>query len=271
MPPEPASRITSRQNPIVMRFRDAARQPVGGDGPVLIEGATLLDEARRAGWTVEVAAFTDEALAVREVARLYDELAANVVCVVVGEHVMGAMSPAHTASGVVALARRHTWALADIVARDRGLVLVAVDVQDPGNMGAIVRAAEAAGATGVIASGASADPFGWKALRGAMGSVFRLPVVRVPDNDEVLRVCRARGLRVLATTLDGTPAGDVPLDEPCAVLVGAEGTGLPAAVVAAADARLTIPMQPPVQSLNVAVAAGIILYEARRQRMLRKT
>ena len=141
-----------------------------------------------------------------------------------------------------------------------------MDVQDPGNMGAVVRAAEAAGATGVIASGASADPFGWKALRGAMGSTFRLPVLRVPDVEEVLRACRGHGLRIIATALRGTPVTEVALDGACAVLLGAEGTGLPHALVDAADTRLTIPMQAPVESLNVAVAAGIILYEARRQR-----
>ena len=123
----------------------------------------------------------------------------------------------------------------------------------------------------MIAAGASADPFGWKALRGAMGSAFRLPVVRVPDADEALPRVPARGCRVVATALDGTPLDAVALDEPCAILLGAEGTGLPPALVEAADVRLTIPMQPPVESLNVAVAAGIILYEARRQRTAQRS
>ena len=159
--------------------------------------------------------------------------------------------------------RRRTACLG---ARPRGLVVVAVDVQDPGNLGAIVRAAEAAGATGVIASGASADPFGWKALRGAMGSTFRLPVLRVPDVDDgAARLPRAR-LAHHRHRARRDAGHRVPLDEACAVLLGAEGTGLPQALVDAADTRLTIPMQAPVESLNVAVAAGIILYEARRQR-----
>ena len=266
MPPQPAARVTSRQNPLVTRFRDAARRPRGAGDPVLVEGATLVAEAHGAGWTIDAAAFTDKVLAHDEVARLFDTLSAAVPCAIVGERVLDAMSPARTPSGVVALARPRTWTLDDILATDNGLAIVAVDVQDPGNVGAIVRAAEAAGSTGVITSGMSADPFGWKALRGAMGSAFRLPVVRVPDTDGVLRACRARGLRVIATALDGTPVGDAALDAPCAVLVGAEGTGLPQPLIEAADMRLTIPMQPPVESLNVAVAAGIILYEARRQR-----
>lgn len=263
MPPQPAARLTSRQHPLVARFRNAARQP--GDA-VLIEGATLVDEARLAGWAIEAVAFTETALAVAGVAALFDTLDAEVTRVLVPSRVIDAMSPAHTPSGVVALARRRAWAIGEILARDAGLVVIAVDVQDPGNVGAIVRAAEAAGATGVIVCGASADPYGWKALRGAMGSAFRLPVVRATDAADAVHACRARGLRIIATTLDGPSIENVALTPPCAVLVGAEGSGLPPALVDAADTRLTIPMEPPVASLNVAVAVGVILYEARRQR-----
>jgi RNA methyltransferase, TrmH family len=266
MPLPPATRVTSRQNSIVARFRDAARRHADARAPVLVEGATLLQEARSAGWTIDVAAFTEQALAQTDVARLFDDLGERVSRVIVPERILEAMSPARAPSGVVAIAQPHGWSLTEVLAAEPALVVVAVDVQDPGNVGAIVRAAEAAGATGVIASGATADPFGWKALRGAMGSVFRLPLVRVPDTRSALRACRERGLRILATALDGAPVDTVALDRPCAVCVGAEGAGLPAAILDAADARITIPMQAPVESLNVAVAAGIILYEARRQR-----
>jgi RNA methyltransferase, TrmH family len=265
MPPQPAVRVTSRQNPHVTRFRDAARQPTT-DGPVLIEGATLLDEAHRAGWVIELVAFTERAMADTAAARLVGELPPEVTRLLVSDRVMEAMSPARTPSGVVALARGHIWTLRDVVAAEHALVVMAVDVQDPGNVGAIVRASEAAGGTGVIAAGTSATPFGWKALRGAMGSACRLPVLRLREVDEGIRACRGRGLRLIATATDGVALDRVRLEEPCAILVGAEGTGLPQALVDAADTRLTIPMHAPVESLNVAVAAGIILYEARRQR-----
>jgi len=265
MPLQPAVRVTSRQNPLVTRFRDAVRARTGGD-PVVIEGATLVDEAQRAGWRVEVAAFTDRALGDAGVATLFDSLSPHATRVLVPERVMEAMSPARTPSGVVALASGHLPGLEHVLRGDPALVVVGVDVQDPGNVGAIVRAAEAAGATGVLACGASADPFGWKALRGAMGSAFRLPICRVAEPDVALRTCRDRGLRIIATALEGAPIDDVALDHPCAVFLGAEGTGLPQSLIDAADARLTIPMCSPVASLNVAVAAGIILYAARRQR-----
>jgi TrmH family RNA methyltransferase len=156
---------------------------------------------------------------------------------------------------------------------------VAAGVQDPGNVGAIVRVAEAGGASGEIVTGHSADPYGWKALRGAMGSAFRLPVVREADVDGVLGALRAAGVRVLATAPAGEAAAngggvvsrrsfsDKPLTGACAFLLGGEGPGLPDAIISSADGVITIPMEPPVESLNVAVSAGLIIYEARRQRL----
>jgi TrmH family RNA methyltransferase len=141
-----------------------------------------------------------------------------------------------------------------------------VDVQDPGNLGAIVRVAEAAGATAVLAAGASADPFGWKALRGSMGSAFRLPLARRITLEAALDRARAGRCQIVASVLSGTPLHAVDLSGPTCLFVGSEGRGLPAAVTSAADVRLAIPMERPVESLNVAVAAAVILYEARRQR-----
>jgi TrmH family RNA methyltransferase len=144
---------------------------------------------------------------------------------------------------------------------------MAYDVQDPGNLGAVARAAEAAGATGVFVCGRSADPFGWKALRGSMGSAFRLPIVSCPAADEAVAAVRARGLRVLALTArDGASLYDMDLRGPSALLVGGEGAGLSDDIAALTDARVSIPMRPPVESLNVAVAAAVALYEAARQR-----
>jgi TrmH family RNA methyltransferase len=141
------------------------------------------------------------------------------------------------------------------------------DVQDPGNVGAIARAAEACGATGLVCSERTADPFGWKALRGAMGSTLRLPIAaRQPLGDAIVRA-RAGGLRIFAMTAHaGTMLPDSDLRTPSAIILGAEGMGLPPDLIDAADARLTIPMRSPVESLNVAVAAALVIYEASRQR-----
>jgi len=140
-------------------------------------------------------------------------------------------------------------------------------VQDPGNVGAIVRVAEAAGSTGLVAAAGSASPFGWKALRGSMGSALRLPVVAGVTADEAVAIGRGRGCRIVAAVpRDGRPIFDADLAGPLVILIGGEGRGLPGPLADAADERVTIPMQAPVESLNAAVTAALLLYEARRQR-----
>jgi TrmH family RNA methyltransferase len=146
---------------------------------------------------------------------------------------------------------------------------MAVDVQDPGNVGALLRAAEAGGATGAFVSGTSANPFSWKALRGSMGSGLRLPVVGGITVETAIACMSTSGLRMIATVPRG---GDTPenLDwrGRVGLLLGGEGPGLSDAVIARCSARVTIPMAPTVESLNVAVAGGILIYAARRQRTM---
>lgn len=260
-------RVSSRQNPLVARCRALARD--GAASEVLLEGATLVGEALDAGWTVEVVAFTDDALASPATSRLAHALPEGAECLLVTAAVMDAMSPVRSPSGVVAIARAPSLPHVGTdpnPGTDPALVVCAIDVQDPGNLGAMLRVAEAAGASGVMIAGQSADPWGWKALRGAMGSAFRVPTLRRLTVEDALARARTAGWQVVATVLDGTPLETVDLATPTALFVGAEGAGLPAAVIGAADVRLTIPMAPPVESLNVAVAAAIVLYEARRQR-----
>jgi TrmH family RNA methyltransferase len=256
--------VSSRQHPLVARFRDAARR--SGDW-IVLDGPHLLAEALASGIAVEIAAFQRDGLDDPEFDRLSREPGIENV-VTVSESVIGAISPTRTPAGVVAIARKPQ--IDPLVAR-RGeppLVVIAVDVQDPGNMGALVRSAEAGGATGVIATRGSADPFGWKALRGAMGSAFRLPVARVRDAGEAMAlVRRVDGLRVAATVSSrGVPMSEADLTGPMAIAVGSEGAGLPDAVVTGSDLLVTIPMAARVESLNVAVATALLVYEARRQR-----
>ena len=147
------------------------------------------------------------------------------------------------------------------------MVVVGVDIQEPGNVGALLRVAEAAGATGVFVAGNSANPFSWKALRGSMGSGLRLPIVHGQSASDVMRLLRTHDIRSIAAVADGgsTP-DDVRWTGKVAVVLGGEGPGLSDAVIAACDEQATIPMAAPVESLNVTVAAAILLYAARRQR-----
>jgi TrmH family RNA methyltransferase len=257
-------RITSRQNPAVARYRAAARG--GPEAALLLDGVHLVSEAIDAGVRIQQAAVANEAIGRGEVGSLVDRLErAGAEVVAVSAPVMNAMSPVKSPSGIVALAARPACGEDRIYAGSRPLVLMAVDVQDPGNVGAIVRVAEAGGATGVVVAGASADPFGWRALRGSMGSAFRLPLAvrrQSPFDDARRHGCRV----VAAVPRDGRSAFDLDLTQAVAIVIGGEGAGLPAAVLEAADDRVSVPMQAPVESLNAAVTAALIVYEARRQR-----
>jgi TrmH family RNA methyltransferase len=261
---EPA--ITSRQNPLVARFRAAAE----GDAHwMLLDGPHLVDEALAANLAIDVAAFDpghDAGAHHGLPARLGSR------AIAVSARVLDAMSPVRTPSGIVALAARPAPSTKDVWRGSRPLVVGAVDIQDPGNLGAIVRAAEAGGATAVVTTPGSADPFGWKALRGAMGSAFRLPIARAESIAALVADAKRHGLRVVASVgHGGTALTDAPLTGPALLLVGSEGQGLPADAIAAADDRVSVPMAPPVESLNVAVAAALLVYEARRQRQALST
>lgn len=260
--------ITSRRHPLVQACREAR---AGGPGqPLLLDGWHLVVDAVQAGLAVDAVAVSrlpDEAPAARALDAL---LASGAQVVHATDDVLQAMSPVRTASGVVALARRPRLALSGVLAPAPAFVLVAVDVQDPGNLGALVRTAEAAGATGCVAAGVSADPLGWKALRASMGSAFRLPLAREADAHAVTATLRDAGLAVVALV----PRGGLGLDavdaaRPVALLVGGEGPGLASALVAAADVSVTLPMTPPVESLNVAVAGALALYGLAGRRGLR--
>jgi TrmH family RNA methyltransferase len=258
--------ITSRQNPLVARFRDAARGDL--DDRILLDGAHLVQDALRAGLPIDVAAFAEDA-AEGSLAQLVEDVRRSGTTVaLVSRTVLEAMSPVRRPAGVVALAKRPAPAMDEAFAVSPQLVVALADVQDPGNVGAMIRAAEGCGATGVVALERTADPFGWKALRGAMGSTFRIPVVARQPLAAVVEHARRRRLRVLATVpRDGTPLPRADLRRPCAIFLGGEGAGLAPEFLDQADDRLTIPMRAGIESLNVAVAGGIVLYEAARQRM----
>ena len=142
-----------------------------------------------------------------------------------------------------------------------------VDIQNPGNVGAAVRAADAGGATALLATGTTADPYGWKALRGGMGSTFRIPVVHHPDVTDLIAQARRAGVRVIAAAARGGESlYTADLSRPVLVLLGNEGSGLYPAVAQSADDIISVPMRPGVDSLNVAVTAALVVYEAFRQR-----
>ena len=262
--------ITSRQNPTVRAFRDLADSPDPSGVRVLLDGVHLVRDADAAGASFELVAVDGSRLdRESEEGGLARTLAARGVEVVSGTSaVIAAMSPVTTPTGIVAIARRTPLSAATVFAQPNAFVIVAVDVQDPGNIGGLIRTAEAGGASGVLVCGASANPFSWKSLRGSMGSALRLPVASGLRVDDVLQHAKTAGARTVATTpRNGREPDDVEWSGRVALLLGGEGPGLSDAVAAACDERVTIPMTAGVESLNIAVAGGILIYAARRKRL----
>jgi TrmH family RNA methyltransferase len=257
--------ITSRQHPIVKEFRELAR---GDRDLMLLDGWHLLSEAASAHVPVEKIAICGPPSLAEQ--RVVDRLRRNGAQILdVSGAVLNALSPVNAPTGVVASARRPAVVQSSILTPAPALVLAATGLQDPGNAGAIIRSAAAAGATGVVLDEASADPWGWKALRASMGSAFHLPVLRTRSLTSLIDEWRAAGIRIAAAVpRQGTLMHDVDFTPPTALLLGGEGPGLPAALIAAADIRVSIPMRGGIESLNAAVAAALLLYEAQRQRQL---
>jgi TrmH family RNA methyltransferase len=257
--------VTSRLNPVVARYRAAAR---GDDRrAILLDGPHLVADALASPIVVREALASTDALGRPEIRALVDRLEALRVPVQSATSaVIAAASPVRSSSGIVALADRPE--AAEAAFGPPALVVIAWQVQDPGNLGALARVAEAGGATGLLVAGASADAFGWKALRGSMGSLLRLPVIVRHRGEEAIADARAHRCRIVAAVpRGGDPLFDSDMRGPTAILIGGEGAGLPGDVLEQADQRVTIPMQPPVESLNTAVAAALVVYEALRQRV----
>jgi len=258
--------IASRRNPIVARYRAAARGEAAD--VVLLDGVHLVVDALEAGVPLHDVAVVNDATSRGDVKEAIHALSARGVdFVTVSASVIDAISPVRSSSPIVALASRPSTDEARLYRGAAPLVIAAFDVQDPGNVGAIVRVAEAAGATGVVAAGASADPLGWKALRGSMGSALRLPLTATPDVGAAIAGARRHRCRIVATVArGGRSVFETDFTGPVAILIGSEGAGLLASIVDDADERVTIPMRPPVESLNAAVTAALVVYEAHRQR-----
>lgn len=261
-------RITSRDNALLRRAR-AVRDGKTGD-LMFVEGLRLCEEALSSGLTIEAVIFSDELARKERAARLLDKLGG--VCerlAAVSEKLLESISYTKTPQGIVLLAKRPIIDHAAFMAIQPAAPLLVIlhGINNPVNVGAILRTAEAAGASGAIATGRTSDPFSPKALRGAMGSAFRLPIWQGARYADALGCCNERGIKTICAAVEAsTLYTAVDWNGPSALIMGPESTGLAVAEISAAALAVKIPMQGRVESLNVGVAAAIVLYEAARQR-----
>ena len=250
-------------------FRALADAPDPAGERVLLDGAHLVHDAHAAGSVFESLVIATSQLGTNtdagQLARALEASGVNVIAA--DDKVFAALSPVTSPSGIAAIVRRQATTPSEVCAHPSAFVVTAVDVQDPGNVGALIRAAEAGGATGAFVCGASANPFSWKALRGSMGSALRLPIAAGLTTEAAISCMTKAGLRMIASVpRGGKSPDDIDWHGQVGLLLGGEGPGLSDDVVARCSATVTIPMASAVESLNVAVAGGILIYSARRQR-----
>jgi TrmH family RNA methyltransferase len=257
--------ISSRTNARVKQLRAAFQgQARLSGGMFAIEGVHLLEEALRSGMVLKTVFVSERRVAPKVVPRGVEVMGLT-------EEVFGSVVETRSPQGVAALLVPPVWGLDDVMGsgESAALILVAVGLQDPGNLGTLVRSAEAFGATGVLTTPGTVSAWNQKALRASVGSVFRVPVVSL-DASEIEGLKR-RGVRLIAAVGAGgagvVAAAEMDFMGACAVMIGNEGAGLGAEWMEMSDARVTIPCPGPVESLNAAVAGSLLLYEASRQRV----
>ena len=234
----------------------------------LIEGVKMVEEGLRdkAGVKMVVAAPSLVQHHGKGVLKLAESMGVDILWI--SERLMDMLSESKTPQPVMAVVKIREHAEKELLAHPSGLIVVAHQLQDPGNLGTIIRTAEAVGAAGVAVTPNSVDPFNAKAVRASMGSILRMPVVHIGNLSAFIEECKQKGFQTVATTLTGEKAHfDIDLTKPTAVILGQEGAGLPQNIMADIDLRVRIPMAETIDSLNVAAAAAIILYEALRQRL----
>lgn len=258
--------IQSSKNPIVKRVR-AVRE--GRDPDLLCaEGVRLVEEALDAGLEVDCS-LVSRKLYTSERGKALAQRLAQVSrdtrdC---SDEVLARASILTTHQGVLALCKRPRWKPSDLVRGARPFFAAAIGVRDPGNLGALVRSAEAAGASGFLSLHNSADPWKDKALRGSAGSIFRLPSVHGLPMEDFGAFCTKHDVALVATdSKQGSSLWELDFgDRPVAFLLGAEAAGLPKVIAERCERRLRIPMAQPVESLNVSVAGSLVLFEMRRR------
>jgi len=250
--------VTSRTNARVKQLRAAfAGQARLSSGLIAIEGEHLLEEAVRSGQALKT-------VFVSERRNLPEFVPGGVEVVRLANDVFQSCVETQTPQGIAALLVPPVGSVADML-RGTPLILIAVGLQDPGNLGTLVRSAEAFGATGVLTTPGTVSAWNQKAIRASAGSVFRVPIAAATP--EAMETLEQQGVKLLAAMKDdATPINEASLTGAIAFLIGNEGAGLSDGWIKMADERVTIPTPGAVESLNAAVAGSLLLYEASRQR-----
>jgi len=228
------------------------------EGRFVVEGPHLVEEA---GGKVECLVYSEN---IPEVKKLEEQ---GVPAYKISRQQFEELSGVEAPQGVLAVVKEFNYSFRDLLRAEKTLIVYCLGVQDPGNLGTIIRSADAFGATGVILSKGTVDLYNPKVVRSSMGSLFHLPIITSEDDNETIKYLREHKVKIVAAA--GSAKKDiasVSLKGAVAILMGNEGAGLAKSIVEVADEAVRIPMAGRAESLNVGMAASVLLYEALRQR-----
>ena len=237
------------------------------EGLFLAEGVRLCEMVAESCWGIRFALVTEKLLEMERGKALAEKLAERIEVFLVSEKIFAKATATEQPQGILLLVEQQKSSLGRLQAVDNPLYVVLDGVQDPGNVGTIIRTADAAGADGVFLTKGSADVFSDKVVRSTMGSLFHLPIISGLQSEDVVNFVRVRGCQLLVTALDETakPLYERNLAQPVMLVFGNEGNGVSAELLSAGE-KTYIPMVGGAESLNVGVSAAVALFEALRQR-----
>lgn len=259
-------RVSSRQNALVKDLRKALSQgEPTADGYLAVEGVRMIEEAIRSGLRFQAVFFSDAGSG--HATRLLPQIGSHVEVLLLPDDVFASAASTESPQGVAALVKLRSHKFEELLESASNSLLVGVaGIQDPGNLGTIIRSAEAFGVRAVLLGEKTVSHFNSKAVRGSAGSIFREPLLRVKLGESITAL-KQQGIRVLATSSHkGKPLHEANFTGSAMIVVGNEGAGVPQEILSLADELVTIPHSPRVESLNAGIAASILLYEAARQR-----
>lgn len=259
--------ISSAANPLIKRVRLLGdRRHRRREGAFVVRGIQPVWQAVEAGADIEVLIAAPDLLRGPVAAMVADSEGRGVRVARLSGELFSRIADRDGPAGLAAIVRKRPASLDELLIQPDSVFVALHEAGNPGNLGTIIRTADATGAAGVILVGASTDPFDPAAVKASMGAIFSVPVATASTPGEFLGWCRAGGIALAVTSASGSGTfWDTRLPVPLAILLGSEGAGLPADLLAAGDLRLRIPMTGTAESLNLGVATGILLYEAWRQ------
>lgn len=260
--------LTSAKNPRVKYFASLkARKKRREEGKFLIEGAHLVAEALANGMLDKVL-FSKNLLKTSEGSALLSRIIrAKIPNEEADEKIINHLSDVKTPQGIIASVRPRISDFSSLFEADDPLMVIACGIRDPGNLGTIIRTASAAGCSGIILTGGAVDPYNEKVIRASAGSIFHLNIVKIDGIIDLVSSLKRRGIKVVSSFVDASKQYfEADFSGPTAIIIGNEGQGLPLELEKLSDEAVSIPMAGSTESLNAAVAAAVILYEALRQR-----